>query len=76
MWSNLQRNRAIGCTYRHHVSHVQVITRLFRYRWDCNTAYAFVKAKLDMFEFSDEAIEGLELFEAQLIKYYTKCTQL
>ena len=73
MWTDIQRDIALGCTHRHYVPDVQVNPWLLRYHWDCNTAYSFVKCKLEMFEFSDEAIEGLEHFETQLMKYYTKC---
>jgi hypothetical protein len=35
---------------------------MFHFRWDCNTAFAFVRTKMEAFEFSDQAVEGLELF--------------
>lgn len=52
---------------------------MYRYRWDCNTAFAFLKTKMQAFEFSDQAIEGLEHYEFLLkqhcsqgiiVKYY------
>jgi hypothetical protein len=45
---------------------IGIMYLMFRYRWDCNTAFAFLRNKMEVFEFSDEAIEGLELFETQL----------
>lgn len=38
---------------------IGIMYLMFRYRWDCNTAFAFVRNKMEAFEFSDEAIEGL-----------------
>lgn len=29
---------------------------------------------MELFEFSDEAIDGLEAFEQELQRYYSKCT--
>jgi hypothetical protein len=34
--------------------------------WDCDTAFAFLRNKMEIFEFSDQAVQELQVYEQQL----------